>query len=92
MKNDLELPLLSGHDDKVKTENVFDKLLANKDNLIKSDYHGLEDKIDGKFGFYYTQLNHLYELEGMDLAKEKDIDFSDLLAIQHHLQKEGEKD
>jgi hypothetical protein len=37
-------------------------------------------------------LNHISELEGLDLMKKnEDIDFSDFEAIQAHLQEEGDK-
>jgi transcriptional regulatory protein LevR len=56
------------------------------------DYENIDDKINKKFAFYNTQLNHVSELQGMDMMERKDIDFSDFEAIQANLQKEGDKE
>jgi len=69
-------------------DNIFDELYNTKHHQ-HDDYEGTVDRICDPFSFYTTQFNHISEIEGHDLMKKKDIDFSDFEAIQASLQVEG---
>ena len=76
---DLEAHFLDGDRDF-----VFDEYF-NEEHYQKKDYKKTYDRIDDKFAFYNTQYNYISELEGVDMMKKADVDFSDFEAIQNIL-------